>query len=90
MVKGNKRPVKKTEAYPYPSRHGSHSSMIKDALDNNKFLLKDEDGYYITESRHIDSGMMCPFRTMLPLNRELLITSLCVWHTVLECQDSKK
>jgi len=61
----------KKEKYPYPSRHGSHSSMINeeqtaelDALFGNSLqvVLEDEKGFYITQKRRLDTGLADPNR----------------------------
>jgi len=61
----------KKEKYPYPSRHGSHGSMINEektaeltALHGNSknVVLEDENGFYITEKRRLDTGLADPNR----------------------------
>ena len=61
----------KKEKYPYPSRHGSHSSMINEqetseleALfgHSKQVALEDEKGLYITEKRRLDTGLADPSR----------------------------
>ena len=57
----------KKEEYLYPSRFGSHSSMIDEEKtselnDGNKVVLVDEHGYYITERNRLDSGLADPKR----------------------------
>lgn len=60
------RNVEKAE-YPYPTRFGSHASMI-DLQETAKLekegmvVLKDENGFYITERGRVDSGMADPNR----------------------------
>jgi hypothetical protein len=55
------------ESYRYPSRFGSHSSMI-DTLetprldDPTKVVIADEYGIYTTERRNLDTGMADPAR----------------------------
>ena len=72
MVRHSKRryagPIKKEE-YLYPTRFGSHSSMIDDEKtselndEENKVVLLDEHGYYITSKDRLDSGLADPKRT---------------------------
>tara|TARA_B100000749_G_C18410295_1_gene458776 strand:+ start:1020 stop:1265 length:246 start_codon:yes stop_codon:yes gene_type:complete len=57
----------KSEKYPYPSRYGSHSSMIdeektEELSDKNLVVLEDEHGYYITSRKKLDSGFADPKR----------------------------
>ena len=70
MVRHNKRrytgPIKKEE-YLYPTRFGSHSSMIDEEKtselnDENKVVLLDEYGYYTTERTRLDNGLADPKR----------------------------
>lgn len=50
--------------YPYPSRFGSHSSMVLGEADNNGMVpCGDEYGQYLTHYSNIDSGMVDPSRT---------------------------
>lgn len=54
--------------YPYPSRYGSHSSMIvKDEKGNEKTIgdlvvLSDENGEYTTSRNKLDNGLTDPSR----------------------------
>lgn len=59
----------KTEKYKleYPSRYGSHASMIDEAAtadmnDPNKVVCKAELGLYITERNRLDNGLADPNR----------------------------
>lgn len=57
----------KQEPYAHPSRYGSHSSMIDEEKtselnDENKAVLQDEHGYYITERARLDNGLADPKR----------------------------
>lgn len=57
----------KQEKYPFPSRFGSHASMIDSSFsefvtDPNFVVCKDTEGLYITEKKRLDSGMSDPFR----------------------------
>ena len=60
MAKSTPMPTK-TEKYPYPSRYGSHASMVDEGmteqLGNEKLVVcKDENGYYITEKNRLDDN----------------------------------
>ena len=62
----NRGPIKK-EVYEYPSRYGSHSSMIdeektEELQDKNKVVMHDEHGYYTTDKSRLDSGIADPNR----------------------------
>ena len=70
MVRHSKRryagPTKK-EKYLYPSRFGSHFSMIDEEKtselnDENRVVLLDEHGYYITSRDRLDTGGVDPRR----------------------------
>lgn len=57
----------KAKPYAYPSRYGSHSSMIDEEKtselnDKNKVVLLDEHGYYITGRTRLDDGLADPKR----------------------------
>ena len=57
----------KQESYKYPTRFGSHSSMIDEEKtgelnDDQRVVLKDEHGYYTTERKRLDSGLSDPNR----------------------------
>lgn len=58
--------VEKTVKYPYPSRYGSHKSMVvKDSDDYNDtdyVVCKDEFGEYITSKNRLDNGLADPNR----------------------------
>ena len=56
-----------------PSWFGSHESMVVDhsevqiggqdvALSENQVLCKDDNGYYVTEKKYLDSGIADPNR----------------------------
>ena len=55
-----KPPVKK-EKHPYPSRFGSHTSMIVEEK-GEWVICEDEDGLYPTLRRFIDNGLADPHR----------------------------
>ena len=57
----------KVEPYAYPSRYGSHSSMVDEEKTNqlgseDEVVLKDEWGFYTTKRDRIDSGLSDPKR----------------------------
>jgi len=54
----------KQEAYPYPSRFGSHSSMIVEGDDpqNEHVMCHDEFGDYVTMRNRLDDGCADPLR----------------------------
>lgn len=57
----------KKEEYNYPSRFGSHSSMIVEehdwSLQPGEVLLEDEYGQYVTTTSRLDNGFNDPNRT---------------------------
>jgi hypothetical protein len=74
MARNSKRsyvgPTKK-EAYLYPSRFGSHASMIDEEKTSelnheSKVVLLDEHGHYITYRTRLDNGLSDPKRAYPP------------------------
>lgn len=66
MVKSFIQPDKKKD-YEFPSRFGSHSSMIdeektKELNDPAQVVLRDEFGHYVTERNRLDTKMSDPNR----------------------------
>ena len=62
-----KRIIKKQGPYPYPSRYGSHLSMVDEEKTGelnkeNKVVIQDEHGYYITDENRLDNGLADPNR----------------------------
>ena len=62
-----KRLIKPPEAYKYPTRYGSHASMIDEEKtgyinEENKVVIEDEHGYYITDVSRLDNGLADPKR----------------------------
>jgi len=62
-----KRIIKKPEAYTYPTRYGSHASMVDmektgELNKENKVVIQDEHGYYVTDESRLDSGLADPNR----------------------------
>lgn len=60
------------EVYTFPSRFGSHASMIVEEhkpADPSLVILKDENGLYVTERRRLDIGMADPNRYQDLTNR---------------------
>jgi len=57
----------KVSSYPYPSRYGTHKSMVLDTqvASNGQTYAKcaDEYGEYITPLSNVDSGLSDPNRT---------------------------
>jgi len=69
---------KNTAEYAYPSRYGSHNSMVDSELTaklkNDTFVvLKDEHGAYITEKKLLDSGVADSYRNASTEYRENLV-----------------
>jgi len=67
MAKYKRYASAKQESYKYPTRFGSHSSMIDEEktgeLNNDQVVvLEDEHGYYTTERKRLDSGLADPNR----------------------------
>lgn len=61
MAKPVNNIYEKPQAYEYPSRFGSHASMIDEEAtaaleDKTKVVCKDELGSYVTERKFIDWG----------------------------------
>ncbi len=48
--------------YPFPSRFGSHSSMVL-SQNEDEVLCEDEFGRYSTSKKNLDSGLADPNRT---------------------------
>jgi hypothetical protein len=62
-----KRIIKQPERYKYPTRYGSHQSMVDmektgELNKENKVVIEDEHGYYITDENRLDSGLADPNR----------------------------
>ena len=51
----------KKEKYPYPSRYGSHRSMVVHE-DGNRVVCEDEYGQYWTTVDRLDNGEADPRR----------------------------
>lgn len=71
----NKSGYVKKEIYPYPSRYGSHNSMVvqdeTSKLTNKDMVVcKDEHGKYITEKKYLDCGLADPYRIINTPDRE--------------------
>ena len=66
MGKKGKRQYKapsKDKEYPYPSRYGSHESMVVENNEGDAWIAcKDDRGPYVTSRTHLDSGLMDPYR----------------------------
>ena len=62
-----KRIIKPPEAYKYPTRYGSHTSMVDEEKPGelnkeNKVVIEDEHGYYVTDENRLDNGLADPNR----------------------------
>lgn len=62
MAKPVNNIYEKPQAYEYPTRFGSHASMIDEEAtkvlsDENKVVCNDELGSYTTERKYLDCGM---------------------------------
>jgi len=53
---------KNSVVYPYPSRYGSHKSMIVSENGDGTVVCKDECGEYITYATILDNGLADPHR----------------------------
>jgi len=78
MGKKGKRQYKapsKDEKYPYPSRYGSHESMVVENKEGEPWIVcKDEKGPYVTSRTHLESGLMDPYRlTTSKYRRDMLV-----------------
>ena len=66
----------KKEEYNYPSRFGSHSSMIVEehdwSLQPGEVLLEDEYGQYVTTKDRLDTALNDPNRTNGYLRERIL------------------
>ena len=48
---------------PYPSRYGSHESMVVENNEGDAWIAcKDDKGPYVTSRTHLESGLMDPNR----------------------------
>jgi len=56
------RPVAATVKYPYPSRFGSHKSMVVKENEDGTVVCLDEFGEYTTPKNRIDNGSSDPNR----------------------------
>ena len=65
MVGKKKRTITKQFEHPYPSRYGSHASMVSEwvrPLDGDKVVCEDEKGLYVTDKNRLDTGCADPKR----------------------------
>ena len=53
---------KNNVVYPYPSRYGSHKTMIISENDDGSVVCKDEWGNYTTFADRLDNGLADPNR----------------------------
>jgi hypothetical protein len=76
MVKRRVIPSKKVEEPTYPSRYGSHASMVE--VDLGPYvILKDKEGYYLTTKEKMDTGLVDQHRTSLLKKREQKLIEFC-------------
>lgn len=69
-------PGKKIEEPKYPSRYGSHASMV--VVDfGNDVILKDNGGYYLTTKSKMDTGLVDQERARQSEHREKKLTEYC-------------
>lgn len=55
--------AKDTKAtYKYPSRFGSHKSMVVEENSDGTVILQDEFGVYTTDATRLDNGLADPKR----------------------------
>ena len=62
-----RRQTTKAEKHPYPSRYGSHITMVNDdmskELKSNLWVVcEDQDGAYATEVSRLDNGLSDSYR----------------------------
>jgi hypothetical protein len=63
MAKSKSAPMPtKNEKYLFPSHYGSHTSMVDQGLTEQLgnaelVVLKDEEGYYVTEKKRLDTKL---------------------------------
>ena len=69
-------PGKKIAEPKYPSRYGSHESMVEIDLDSH-VILKDKEGYYLTTKEKMDTGLVDQCRASLPEKREQKLIEFC-------------
>ena len=64
----------KDKEYPYPSRYGSHTSMVVENKEGDAWIAcNDEKGPYVTSRTHLDSGLMDPYRLTTPKFRRDMV-----------------
>jgi len=68
MAKASKQQAK-AEKYPYPTRFGSHKSMVVEStpeelkdLAEDEVICQDEFGRYKTQAKRLDNGQSDGFR----------------------------
>jgi len=67
MAKYKRYVPAKQEDYKYPTRFGSHQSMVDEEKtaeldDDSKVVLQDEHGFYTTEAARLDNKLADPNR----------------------------
>lgn len=58
----NSRSVVKAPVYAYPSRYGSHQSMVVQESDGEWVVCEDDRGFYATKKNELDSGLADGYR----------------------------
>ncbi len=86
MVQSTKKqqsgPPQKKAAYAYPSRFGSHRSMVQaesgdeSVPSGRKCVCIDEHGSYVTEMSRLDNGLADPARYATSRLKKLFARSL--------------
>ena len=66
--------TRKEKDSPYPSRYGSHESMVVENNEGDAWIAcKDDKGPYVTSRTHLESGLMDPYRlTTLKFRRDMV------------------
>lgn len=59
--KNSRKTVKET-VYAYPSRYGSHQSMVVQESEGDWVVCEDERGFYATTKKDLDSGLADGYR----------------------------
>ena len=62
----------KVDKYMYPSRFGSHQTMVIKTNEDGTVVCKDEYGEYTTMSKRLDNGAADPNRWDLPHRKVVL------------------
>lgn len=71
----NRKPITKVEKYPYPTRFGSHKSMVIEEHEDGWVTCEDEFGTYKTTVDRLDNGLGDPRRWSHPERLKKLFQS---------------